>query len=548
LSKPPPKKQHTKRVIFQPTAQQAFQRGMNAFVGAIIPTLGPLPGIVAIGKHPINSAPELLDNGGVIARRIIQIEDPDADMGAMFVRQMLCNLHEKVGDGTATAAVIFQAIYNRAMRYITSGGNPMLLRKHLGIGLQLILNQVDSQTVRLDNTKQLAQIARSTCTNPEMTELLQEIMDIVGTYGLVETRTGQSREMGCDYVEGTYWDSEILSQQMLTGWAESKAELSEAAILITDLVIEEPQEILPALQVAVQAGYRKVMVIARELSNKIVGLLIAASQDPEKFQVIAAKIPGASIDKVIASMEDLSILTGGHTFSSEAGEALNAVKADDFGHAHKTWATKTHFGILRGQGNSIRIRTHVNQLIHAYHATDDAERANTILERIGRLKGGSAVLYVGGATKSEMESRKEIAERSIKSLRGAMKDGIVPGAGIVLLNCQPMLEERISRSTSEDEEVAYKILHHAMEAPLRIMLTNAHRDPGSILAMIRNAGPEYGYDILSSEIVSMQVGGIKDVASVQKAAIHSAVSSAALALTVDVLIHSKKTPVSTLTP
>jgi chaperonin GroEL len=548
LSIPPQKKQYTNRVIFQPTTQQAFQRGMNAFVGALIPTLGPLPGIVAIGKQSANRAPELLDIGGIIARRIIQIEDPDANMGAMFVRQMLCNLHEKVGDGTATAAVIFQAIYNRALRYISSGGNPMLLRKHLEIGVQLILDQVDSQAVRLDNTRQLAQIARSTCYHPEMAELLQEIMDIVGPYGLVEIRTGQSREMGCDYVEGTYWDSNILSQQMLAGWSESKAELSEAAILITDLVIEEPQEILPALKVAVQAGYRKLMLVARKLSDKVVGLLITASKDPEKLQVIAAKIPGASIDKVIASMEDLAILTGGRSFSNEAGENLNAVKADDFGHAHKTWVTKTHFGILRGQGNSIQLRTHVNQLINAYHATDDAKRANTILERIGRLNGGSAALYVGGATKSEMESRKEIAERSIKALRGAMKDGIIPGAGIALLNCQPVLEEKISGSTSEDEKVAYKILHYAMEAPLRTMLINAHRDPGSILASIRNAGPGYGYDILRGDIVSMHDEGVKDVASVQKAAIHSAVSSAALALTVDVFIHRKQPPIGTLTP
>jgi chaperonin GroEL len=521
---------------------------MNAVVGALIPTLGPLPGIVAIGKQPANKAPELLDNGGVIARRIIQIEDPDADMGAMFVRQMLCNLHDKVGDGTATAAVIFQAVYNRALRYIASGGNPMLLRKHLEIGMMLILDKVDSQAVRLENTRQLAQIARSTCTHPEMAELLQEIMEIVGPYGLVETRTGQSREMGCDYVEGTFWDSEVLSQQMLAGWPGSKAELSEAAILITDLVIEEPQEILPALQVAAQAGYRKLMVVARKLSDKVIGLLMAASQDPDKLQVIAVKIPGVSIVNVIASMEDLAILTGGRSFSMEAGETLNAVKADDFGHVHKTWATKTHFGILRGQGDSIQLRSHVNQLINTYHATDDAEQAKAILERIGRLMGGSAALYVGGATKSEMESRKEIAERSIKALRGAMKDGIVPGAGIALLNCQPVLEEKITRSTSEDEEVAYKILHHAMETPLRIMLTNANRDPGIILAGIRNAGPEYGYDILRNEIVSMQNDGIKDVASVQKAAIHSAISSAALALTVDVFIHRKKPPIDTLSP
>lgn len=548
MSEPIQQKSHTKRVLFQPATQQAFQRGMNALVNAVRPTLGPLPGIVAIEKSPSNKPPELLDNGGVIARRIIQLKDRDADMGAMFVRQMLWNLYERVGDGTATAAVLFQSIYNHALRYLASGGNPMLLRKHLEIGLRLILEHLNTQTVRIDNTKQLAQIARSTCTDPEIAVLLQEIMDIVGPYGLVEIRSGQSREMGREYVEGTYWESGIVSQQMLAGWPNLKAELPEAAILITDLVIEEPQELLPALNVAVKAGYRNLMIVAAKLSDKAVGLLLTANKNVQKLQLIGVKIPGATIDKIIAAMQDLAILTGGRPFSKEAGETLQNVKAEDFGHAHKAWATKTHFGILRGEGDATQLRTHVAQLKHTYHATDDAEQTKSILERLGRLMGGSATLYVGGATKPEVEARKELAERSVKALRGAMDDGIVPGGGIAWLSCQPKLKEKISQSDGEDEKVAYQILYHAMEAPLRTMLINANLDPGSILARIKRAGPGFGYDILRGEIVSMQDDGIQDVASVQKAAIHSAVSSAALALTVDVLIHHKKPPEGKLTP
>jgi chaperonin GroEL len=548
LIEPIQQKSRTKRVLFQPHTHQAFQRGINALVNAIGPTLGPLPGIVAIEKSPSNKPPELLDNGGVIARRIIQLEDRDADMGAMFVRQMLWNLYEKVGDGTATAAILFQSIYNHALRYLTSGGNPMPLRRHLENGLRLILEHLDEQTTRIDTTKQLHQIARSTCTDPEMADMLQEIMDIVGPYGLVETRSGQSREMGREYIEGTYWESGIISQQMLAGWPNSKVELPEAAILITDLAIDEPQELLPALNVAVKAGFKNLMIVAAKLSDKVVGLLLTANKNVQKLQLVGVKTPGASIDKVIAAMQDLATLTGGRPFSKEAGETLKNVKAEDFGHAQKAWATKTHFGILRGQGDPIQLRTHVNQLKRAYHATDDAEQAKLILDRIGRLMGGSATLYVGGATKSEVETRKELAERSVKALRGAINDGVVPGGGIVWLSCQSKLKEKISQSDGEDERVAYQILCHAMEAPLRTMLMNANLDSGGILARIRRAGPGSGYDILRGEIISMQEDGIQDVATVLKAAIHSAVSSAALALSVDVFIHHKKPPEGKLTP
>ena len=539
---------NTKRVIFQPQTQQAFQRGINAMVNAISPTLGPLPGIVAIEKSSSNKPPELLDNGGVIARRIIQLEDPDADMGAMFVRQMLWNLYEKMGDGTATAAVLFQSIYNHALRYLTSGGNPMLLRKHLEIGLRLILEQLDSQTTRITDTKQLTQIAKSTCTDPEMAELLKEIMDIAGPYGLVETRSGQSREMAREYIEGTYWESGIASTQMLAGWPNSKAELFEANILITDLVIEAPQELLPAIDVAVKAGFKNIIIIATKFSEKAIGLLLNASKKVENLTLLGVKTPGAGIEKVLAAVEDLAILTGGRPLIKEAGETLKNIRAEDFGYAHKVWATKTHFGILRGQGDPIQVRSHVARLKQAYQMADEAEKAKSILDRIGRLLSGSAIIHVGGATQPEMEARKEMAERSIRAVRAAMESGILPGAGIALLNCQSKLKEKMSQCSNQDEKVSYQILHDAMEAPLRKMLMNAKLNPGAILDQIRRAGPGYGYDILRREVISMDEDGMKDIASVQKAAAHSAVSSAALALTVDTLIHHKKPPTGKLTP
>ena len=540
MSRPFQQNSRTQRVLFQPQTEQAFQRGANAMVDAVRPTLGPLPGIVAVERNPSNNPPELIDNGGVIARRIIQLDDRNANVGAMFVRQVLWDLNERMGDGTATAAVLFQSIYNHALRYIVSGGNPMLMRKHLEIGLRIILERLDAQKMLIEDSNQLAQIARSTCTDPEMAELLSEIMEIVGPYGLVDIRSGQSREMGREYVEGSYWESGVLSQKMLTGWPDLKVELPEVAILITDLAIEKPQEPLLALNTAVKAGYKNLMIIATKVPDKAVGLLQNADKNVHKLQLVGVKTPGAGIDKTIAAMQDMAILTGGRPYFKDAGETLKNVKAEDFGHAHKAWATKTHFGFLRGQGDPIKLRSHVARLKRAYHSTNDAEQSKLFLDRIGRLLGGSATFYVGGATKSEVETRKELAKCSIKVLRGALEDGIVVGGGVVWLSCQPELQEKISQSDTDEERVSYQILYRAMEAPLRAMLTNARLDPGAILARIRSAGPGFGYDIVRGEIVCMQEEGVQDVASVQKSALISAVSSAALALTIDVLVHHKE--------
>src|SRR5262245_50772484 len=260
------------RVIFQPAAYAHLQRGVNQLLNAIRPTLGPYPGIVASTLID-QKGPELLDNGGLIARRVIQLADRDADMGAMYIRQMIWHVHETVGDGTATAAVLFQIIYNEGLRYIAAGGNAMLMRRHLEEGLKLILEHLNSMSVQVKGKKKLAQLACSLCYDPPLAQMLGEIFDIIGVYGRLETRTGRSLALERDYVEGMYWKGGLLSRQVVTDLAKVRAYLEEPAILISDLEITDPRQLLPAMTLAVQAKFKSMLVVVRSISDATIGLL-----------------------------------------------------------------------------------------------------------------------------------------------------------------------------------------------------------------------------------------------------------------------------------
>ena len=222
-----------------------MQRGINQIAEAIRPTLGPWPRIVAIDRIFDNKMPELLDNGGLIARRIIQLADRHEDVGAMFIRDVLWRLHDQAGDGTATAVVLFQSIFNQGVHYLTSGGNAMRLKVALEKGMVAILNHLTSMTVEISGKEKLAQVAESICYEPAMAKLFGEIFDIIGEHGRLEIRAGRGREFEREYVEGMYWERGLVTREMIADHSRLRTELENAAILISDLEINEPQRALP---------------------------------------------------------------------------------------------------------------------------------------------------------------------------------------------------------------------------------------------------------------------------------------------------------------
>jgi chaperonin GroEL len=530
----------TQRVIFQPQAYRGMQRGINQMVEAVRPTLGPFPRVVAIDQVGRDKAPELLDSGGVIVRRIIELADRDADMGAMFIRQVLWRVHKEVGDGTATTAVLFQSIFDRGVHYVVSGGNAMQLRRYLGAGLRVVLDELEGMTVRVEGEEQLTQIAESICYDPPLAAMLGEILNIIGEYGRLEVRSGRSRELEREYVEGMYWDGGVLSREMITDRSKLRTEMQNAAILITDLEVNDPRQLASALEMTARAGNRALLIVARKVSAAATSVLLTASRDPEKFLAVAVKTPGSTSIHQVSAMEDLAVLTGGRPLVSAAGDTLSGCKPEDLGRVRRAWADRHYLGIVGGKGDPRALRAHIATLRAAFSRAKETEARQKLQERIGKLMGGSATLWIGGATKVEIEARKELAKRTADALRGAVREGVVPGGGVPLLACRPALQQRLDQSTNSDERAAYRILIKAMEAPIRTLLTNAGYDASEVMAEIRLAGAGHGFDLRSRKIVDVAEAGIWDASAVLKAAVRGAVAGAALALTTDVLIHHKE--------
>ena len=538
-----------RRVVFQPATYRGLQRGVNQIVGAIRPTLGPRPRVVAIDRILDERMPELLDDGGVIAKRIIQLPDRDEDIGAMLVRDVLWRLHDQVGDGTATAAVLFQSIYNEGVHYLASGGNAMRLQSYLEKGMRAILDHLTGMTVHVTGKEKLAQIAETICYDPPLAKMLGEIFDIVGEYGRVEIRPGRSRGLEREYVEGMYWERGLFSREMITDHSQVRTEFENAAVLISDLETEDPRQLFPALELAIRAEIPALMIVASKLSEGAIAFLLA-NKNPEKFQAIAVKTPGWGKDEQAWALEDLAVLTGGRPFIKVAGHTFSRIKRQDFGHARRVWADRHNFGVIGGKGDPRALRQHIATLRASFEQTEDTVLREKLLKRIGKLLGGSATLWIGGGTELEITTREELAKRAAAAMRGAMMEGVLPGGGVALLACHPVLQQMLDQSTDTDERAAYRILIKAMEEPIRTIISNAGYDAYEVMAQIKLAGPfdgaqdrpGYGFDVTSGQIVDMMQAGVWDAAIVQKSAVYAAISSAAQALTIDVLIHRQEQP------
>jgi len=518
-----------------------MQRGIHSMVGAIRPTLGPVGGVVAI--EPIHNRsqkpPEIIDDGGVIARRIIELADRDEDMGAMLLRAMIRRQQDDVGDGTATAAVLFQTLYDAGLRYLTAGENAMRLREHLEGALPLILAELDRQTFQVEGQAALAGIARSLCHDPEMADLLGEIFDMVGEYGQVDIRKGYGRGLKREYVEGIYYPTGLFSREMVDKEGIFRAEYQNPAIFICDFEVNEPRDLFPVLKVAADADIPALVLILRNMSDRAMSAILA-NKRIDKFKALAIKLPGLNAEDRLAALEDLSILTGATPLLTATGETLEQVTTQHFGQARRVWAERRMFGIIGGRGDPHRLRGHFASLEQRYRRAQDAAQRTRLQERLGRLMGGSATLWIGGATETEIEVRKAVAERAAAAMRTAVREGVVPGGGLALLNCRAALERRSQAATESAERAACRMLVEALAAPMRVIFANAGFDPSAIMAQLSFEDGSMGYDVIGQRIVNIVDAGILDSAAVQKAAIRNAVSTAALALTIDTFVHLRR--------
>jgi chaperonin GroEL len=527
------------RVVFYPRSHQGIQKGVNQLAAVVRPTLGPCPRTVAVESTFRDKAPELLDSAGVITRRIIQLPERDADVGAMLLRHVLWRVHDEVGDGTATAAVLFQTVYNHGLKYIAAGGNAIQLRRYLEAGMQDILDELDRMTVRLEGQEQLTRLAESLCYDPSLAKLLGEMFDIVGEYGQVDIRIGYGRQLERQYVEGMYWSSGVLSPRMFTDQVKLRADLTNAALLISDLEIDDPRQFMPVIDTIMERQIQTFVIVAEKLSDNVITFLLSASRDPERLQIVATRTPGSGAIEQMVAMEDLAILTGGRPLIKAAGNTLRQFKIAHLGHARRVWADRSYLGIIGGKGDPRMLRRQIASLRAAYKTASEPQQRASLQQRIGKFMGGSATLLVGGSTDSETNVREEQARKTSTLLRAALHEGVLPGGGLALLACRNRLRQRLETSACLDEQTAYRILIRALEEPLRTIATNAGHDAAAVMAQVNQAAPGWGLDARSGEIVDMAESGIYDVAAAQKAAIRGAVSGAATALTVDTVIHKR---------
>jgi chaperonin GroEL len=526
-----------KRLVFQPETSSRVLFGAEQIINAVRPTLGPRPRQTAIAPLTPGKGPELLDSGGIIARRVVQLPDRDADVGAMLVREMLWQVYDQVGDGTATAAVIFQTVFREGLRYIAAGGSAPRLRAFLDEGLRVVLAELDSLRQPVQGKAALAGVAQAICHDPPLAALLGEILDVIGEHGQLDIRSGRRRGLERDYVEGSYWPGGALSRALLPA-GERATQLENAALALTDFDIEDPQELVPLLRLALETKTRHLVLVARKVSDKGLGLLATAVK-PDALQVLAVKTPGMTPVDQADALSDMAALTGATPFFRDAGQTLAAVRAEHLGRARSVWANAQNFGLRGGRGDARQLRQHIRALQAAHAGADNPETRRKLQQRLGRMMGGSATLWIGGATDTEIKVRKEVAERTAEAMRGAVREGVLPGGGVALLQCSRTLRQQARAAADPDARAAYGILARALEEPLRVLLANAGYDPSVVLADILRRGDGWGLDVESGQLVEMRAAGVLDSAAVQQTAVRRAVGAAALALTIDVLVHRK---------
>jgi chaperonin GroEL len=507
--------------------------GINQIASAILPTLGAYPRRIAIDQPGTGMQPELLDNGALIARRIVQLPDAAADMGAMLLRQMLWQLYEQVGDGSATAAVLFETVVREGIRYITAGGNAQQLRKHLLTGLEKISAQLLTTATPITDATDLSQFILSVTHQQDLTDILSEVFQQLGMYARIDLRNGFTHQYSREYVEGILWDGGLHATSMMLDGSKQRTALENVAVFVSDLAFQEAIEILPIIDAAAY-HHRGLIVVADQVSEKVIGLMNYINQQNKPFKVIAVKLPGDAVARQ-DMIEDLVHTVGGRAFRAATGDLAKQVRENDLGKATSIWANRDYFCIVEPYDNALRTAHMLN--LETQYKQAKPEHQTRILRRIGQLMGASVTIFIGGLSKAQIEQNKEQLEGYIKVISSAHETGLLAGGGVALLRCIPLLQTQLASASTTDEKAALRILERALEAPTRAILENAGINAGTTIAQIRN----HVYYMLNEqvELTFSDTPLILDSAQVVIHALESAIRSAALALSIDVLVHHR---------
>jgi len=493
-------------------------------------TIGPKGRNVVLDKK--YGAPTITNDGVTIARDI-ELDEPFENMGAQLVREVATKTDDVAGDGTTTAVVLAQALVTEGLRNVTAGANPMIVKRGLDKAVACVVEELKAQARPVATREDIANVASISAADPDVGELIAEVMDKVGKDGVITVEEGQSIGLDKEYVEGMQFDRGYISAYFVTNPDRMEAVLENVAILVTDKKISSIQDLLPALEKAVALG-RPLLIVAEDIDGEALATLVV-NKLKGTVSVLAVKAPGFG-DRRKEMLRDIAVLTGGTVISEEVGRKLESVVPEDLGGARRVVTTKDDTTIIEGDGNPDEIKGRMQQIKAQIEETTSDYDREKLQERLAKLSGGVAIIKVGAATEVELKEKKHRIEDALSTTRAAVEEGLVAGGGTALLQAIPALD---SLSLEGDEKVGVSIVRRALEAPIRQIVQNAGGEGSVIVAAVRNAAKGSGYDALRGEYADMFAKGIVDAAKVTRSALQNAASIAGMVLTTETLITDK---------
>jgi chaperonin GroEL len=518
-----------KKILFDTSAREKLKAGVDTLADAVKVTLGPKGRNVILDKK--FGAPTVTKDGVSVAKEI-ELKDPIENMGAQLVKEVASKTADSAGDGTTTATVLAQAIFTTGIKSVTAGANPMDLKRGIDKAVTAIVKNLKEQSKPISNNSEIAQVATiSANSDKEIGDMIANAMEKVGKDGVITVEEAKGRETEVKTVEGMQFDRGYLSPYFVTNTDKMEAEMDRPYVLIYDKKISSMKELLPVLELTAQTG-RPLLIISEDVDGEALATLVV-NKIRGALKVAAVKAPGFG-DRRKAMLEDIAVLTGGQVISEERGFKLENATLDFLGVAEKIIVDKDNTTIVNGSGKKEDITARINQIkVQIENTTSDYDKEK-LQERLAKLSGGVAILYIGAATEVEMKEKKDRVDDALHATRAAVEEGIVPGGGVAFLRAVEALDK--VKGYNEDENIGVNIVRTALEAPLRTIVANAGGEGSVVVNKVREGKDDYGYNARDNKYENFFAAGIIDPTKVTRLALENAASIAGLLLTTECVI------------
>ena len=516
-----------KKIQFDVEAREGLKKGVDALANAVKVTLGPKGRNVIVGKS--FGGPQITKDGVTVAKEI-ELEDPLENMGAQMVKEVASKTNDLAGDGTTTATILAQAIVREGLKNVTAGANPMDLKRGIDNAVEAVVAELNKNSETIGNSSdKIKQIASISANNDEaIGSLITEAFEKVGKEGVITVEEAKGTDTYVDVVEGMQFDRGYLSPYFVTNSEKMESDLESPYILLYDKKISAMKDLLPVLEPVAQSG-KPLLVIAEDVDGEALATLVV-NKLRGSLKIAAVKAPGFG-DRRKAMLEDIAILTGGTVISEDRGLTLENTTIEMLGSAERVTIDKDNTTLVNGAGDKETIRARVSQIKAQIETTTSDYDKEKLQERLAKLAGGVAVLYVGAASEIEMKEKKDRVDDALHSTRAAVEEGVVAGGGVALLRTRKVLEKLTSDNL--DEVTGIQIISRAIEAPLRIIVENAGGEGSVVVAKVLEGKGNFGYDAKSETFVDLLKQGIIDPKKVTRIALENAASVAGMILTTE---------------